>query len=264
MAQWDISNISSLLLSTQTDADSPLSQFTMDKIRLTLEQLQLLTYDQGSTEGSVSALTTGTNTVITCAASSYGVDDFNGMTLLITTGLAKGNLYTIDDVSTSTGAGAKLTLTGDNAYADGARANDTYKILYDQLVNTDGHDHDGTNSKNIDVPMQVFAQQTAVSVSNDTSIATIESYFYKQAYHDTLYFQFEQRSLSTQVVTVTVILGSASTTLTSTGNDAYSTETDSIDISGVASGWQLFRLRTNKAAPTTGSYQVRRFGAYVI
>lgn len=263
MAQWDISNISTLLLSTQTDADSPVSQFTMDKIRLMLEQLLLLTYDQGSTEGSVASLTTGTNTVITCAASSYGTDDFNGMTLLVTTGLAKGNMYTIDDVSTSTGGGSKLTLTGDNAYADGARANDTYKILYDQLSNADGHDHDGKNSRYLTV-QRMFAYPDEIDhTTTGYNIKTLW-YVYRTADMDTLHFKYDARcyGAGTPSHDLEVSFGGASTTISSTNIGSWSTKTGSLDISGEPSTWGYIQLRMrNSSAGST--FSIRRFGGYV-
>ena len=178
MPQWGTTNLNVMMLSTQTDADSPWSQFVADKMRLMIEQQMLLTYGTDHST-DIASLTSSTDTVITTAASSYTVDQFNGMTLLITTGLAKGYMYTIDDVSTSTGGGAKLTLTGDNAYADGVRSTDTYRILYDQLSNK-GHSHDNVNSQAVaavadDAINETHLDNVTRMVMNDYATRTIST-----------------------------------------------------------------------------------------
>jgi hypothetical protein len=97
------------------------------------------------------------------AGASFADDEHNGRTLMITSGNAIGNLYTIDDTVAADDA---VYCTGDNLYSDGVRADDYYEIFYDLLVNTDGHNHDNVNS-----PSVVFADgwsQMIVRTITDT------------------------------------------------------------------------------------------------
>ena len=138
-----ISNLR-LVLDTETDADSPDNETTYKAIREMIEdlyQILLATGDDGTATQNPPNDNTG---VLTDAAGGYSVDEHNGRTLVMTSGLAKGGFYTIDDTTATT-----LVCTGDNLYADGVRSGDYYVVLYDIKTNTDGHDHDGVNSPNV-------------------------------------------------------------------------------------------------------------------
>jgi len=134
------------ILTTETDADSPLSEELMSQIRENLEALLILLAGTNITGSATANPPNNTTGYLTDYASAWTDDLHNGRTLLMTSGLAIGNMYTIDDTVASAD---RLVCTGDNLYADGVRYGDTYLILYDVKSNLDGHDHDGVNSKNI-------------------------------------------------------------------------------------------------------------------
>lgn len=146
MAWWTLSNIRSIL-TTETDANSPGSQELFDQIRENIECILMLTYDTGESGTFTKDAGEGnlTDAQVDDGSQSWDADEHNDRTLLITSGSAIGNMYTIDD----TAAGGTLTCTGDDLATDGVAAGDTYKILYDIIANTDGHDHDGINSANV-------------------------------------------------------------------------------------------------------------------
>ena len=125
------------------DADSPVNETTYPQLRENIEVLMMLLLDTGVT-GTLTSNPPNDSTGVATDTGNFSTDLHNGRTLLITSGLAIGNLYTIDDTTTNT-----VVCTGDNLYADGVRSADTYKILYDLKVNTDGHNHNGINSAEV-------------------------------------------------------------------------------------------------------------------
>ena len=131
-----------MVLETETDANSPDNETTYGAIRKAIETLFLLLLGTGDSGSATSDPPDNTTGVLTDTGAAYDVDEHNGRTLLITSGTARGNFYTIDD-----GAATTLSCTDDNLYSDGVKSGDYYAILYDLKVNTDGHDHDGANSK---------------------------------------------------------------------------------------------------------------------
>ena len=143
MSFFDLSALRALL-TTETDADSLVNEELMSQIRENIEAILILLASTGVTGSATSDPPNDTTGYLTDTASTWSDDDHNGRTLLITSGLAKGQMYTIDDTDD---ANDRLVCTGDNLYADGVRSGDTYLILYDVKNNTDGHDHDGVNSK---------------------------------------------------------------------------------------------------------------------
>jgi hypothetical protein len=141
MSEWLISALRPLL-STETAADSEVTEELMSQIRENWEALLLLFAHGGASGSLTSDPPDDTTGVATDSGASYATDEHNGRTLLITSGLAKNNLYTIDDTTSTT-----IVCTGDNLYADGVRDGDDYIVLYDIKTATHGHDHDGVNSK---------------------------------------------------------------------------------------------------------------------
>lgn len=131
-----------MVLETETDADSPDNETTYGAIREAIECILMLAFDTGDSGSATSNPPDDSTGVLTDSGASYGVDDHNLRTLLITSGDAKGNFYTIDDTTATT-----IVCTGDNLYSDGVRSGDDYKVLFDLKANSDGHDHDGVNSR---------------------------------------------------------------------------------------------------------------------
>uniref|UniRef100_A0A6H1ZDM9 Uncharacterized protein n=1 Tax=viral metagenome TaxID=1070528 RepID=A0A6H1ZDM9_9ZZZZ len=144
MSFWTALSQLRTILATETDYDSPNSEELLEQIRENIEALFMLLLDTGDSGSATSDPPNNTTGVLADTGAAYDADEHNGRTLLIKSGLAIGNLYTIDDTTATT-----LVCTGDNLYADGVRSADTYKVMYDLKNNTDGIDHDGVNSKMI-------------------------------------------------------------------------------------------------------------------
>lgn len=153
MSFW--SSISQLrtILTGETDYDSPNSEELNEQVRENIETLFMLLFDTGDSGTATSDPPDDTTGVLTDSAGGYSTDEHNSRTLLMTSGEAIGNMYTIDDTTATT-----LVCTGDNLYADGVRSADSYKVLYDVKVNADGHDHDGLNSKSAVLANDVITQ----------------------------------------------------------------------------------------------------------
>jgi len=143
-----------MVLDTETDADSPHNETTYAALREMAEMLFKLAFSTGET-GTV---TTIAETILTDSARAWTIDEHIGRTLLMTSGAAKGNFYTIDDNAATT-----LTLTGDTLVSDGVVITDDYEILFDIKTNSDGHDHDAVNSKKISASIDVGALDTGTS-----------------------------------------------------------------------------------------------------
>jgi len=161
MSFWTALSQLRTIPATETDYDSPNSEELLEQIRENIEALFMLLLDTGDSGSATSNPPNDTTGVLTDTAGGYSTDEHNGRTLFIKSGLAIGNLYTIDGTTATT-----LVCTGDNLYADGVRSGDTYKVLYDLKVNTDGHDHDGANSKQINASIdQAALKSTTGEVS---------------------------------------------------------------------------------------------------
>ncbi|MHA2070055.1 MAG: hypothetical protein ACXABY_37290 [Candidatus Thorarchaeota archaeon] len=139
MATWSIAALRTIL-ATETDFDSGGSEELLSQIRENWEALTMLAFDTGITTTS----TTIAETIWTDTGSPFANVEV-GMTLLITSGVAIGNTYTIDATNGTT----TVTCTGDTLVTDGVIVTDTAKVMYDLKVNTDGHDHDGVNAKKV-------------------------------------------------------------------------------------------------------------------
>ena len=137
MAFWSLAALRTIL-AIETDADSPGSEELLGQIRENIEALIMLAFDTGITTTSTSIA----ETIWTDTGSPFANVEV-GMTLLITSGTAIGNMYTIDATNNTT----TVTCTGDTMVSDGVVITDTAKVMYDLKVNADGHDHDGVNSK---------------------------------------------------------------------------------------------------------------------
>jgi hypothetical protein len=164
MSFWSLAALRTIL-DTETDANSPGSEELMSQIRENIEALILLLLGTGISGTATSDPSNDANGYFYDTGSAWTDDLHNGRTLLITSGAAKGNMYVIDD---TVNGSDRLDCTGDNLYADGVRSGDSYKILYDLKVNTDGHDHDGINS-----PPPVFANNYITNVKLKTAATSV-------------------------------------------------------------------------------------------
>lgn len=146
MAQFSLSNLR-FPLDTEDQADQPVSEELLQQLRENIEILFMLLSDTGVSGACTEDPPDDNTGVLTDGGSPaiFTVDEHNGRTLLITSGTAENTTYTIDDTTTTT-----LVCTGDNLYSAGVRSGDTYKVLYDVKVNTDGHNHDGINSPELE------------------------------------------------------------------------------------------------------------------
>jgi len=213
-----------MVLDTETDADSPHNETTYAALREMAEMLFKLAFSTGET-GTV---TTIAETILTDSAQAWTIDEHIGRTLLITSGLAKGSFYTIDDNAATT-----LTLTGDTLVSDGVVITDDYEILFDIKTNSDGHDHDGVNSKlNIGTINQAALKtaMSAVSHTGSTGQETLpggEYGFYPQTKND---------------ASMQIMIGSASygTYVTNIGINAAAGETGYAQQRYVTSSGEIF------------------------
>jgi hypothetical protein len=220
MGFWTFGNIRTLL-DTETDHDSPGSEELVSQIRENIEALFMSLLDTGISGTATADPSNDANGYFYDTASAWTNDLHNGRTLLITSGSAKGNMYTIDDTVDSTG---RLDCTGDNLYADGVRSGDSYKILYDLLVNTDGHDHDGVNS-----PAPVLADNYIDNTKLHTATSSATGALTANTpvsitMHDYSFFPSIQGT-GTGTFTLGVVAAGGDTvgrfSITSTANDAY-------------------------------------------
>lgn len=145
MSFWVLSALRTVMTG-ETDADSPGDEEIMSQLRENFEALMMLLFATGAARTCTSNPSNDANGYFYDAGAGWTDDLHNGRTLLILSGTAIGNMYTIDD---TVAASNRIACTGDNLYADGVRSGDSYIILFDVKVNADGHDHDGVNSKYI-------------------------------------------------------------------------------------------------------------------
>lgn len=252
MATWDISALRTIL-STETDADSPVSEELMSQFRENWEALVLLLLGTGIT-GTVTSIT---ETVLTDTAQSYDVDTHINHTLLITSGDAIGNMYTIDDNDATT-----LTCTGDTMVTDGVAVGDTFAILYDMKVNQDGHDHDGDNSKEAvfskgRVPVVSIPHLTKEWSTSNTSYTTVAQVrLYVPATANILYAEYNTKAVSAYTVSVRLNEATAgSSPGQSRTSTAYGwTGEDSLDMSSVSEGWTTLNIQMMISISTSTAY----------
>jgi len=154
-----------MVLDTETDHASPDNETTYSAIRKAIESLFLLLLSTGATGTLTSDPTDDTTGDAIDTGAGFTDDLHNGRTILFTDGLAIGEMFTIDDTVAADNA---VYCTGDNLYDAGARSGDEYVILYDILVNTDGHDHDNVNS-----PSVVLADGQVTQAKLDTNQSTV-------------------------------------------------------------------------------------------
>lgn len=254
MSAWTIAALRSIL-ETETDADSPVSQELMDQFRENFEALVLLLYGTGIT-GTVTSIA---EEILTDTGQAYDVDLHINHTLLITSGDAIGNMYTIDDNAATT-----LTCTGDTMVTDGVAINDTFAILYDMKVNADGHDHDGDNSKEavlakgrVNVAVQGYSA-TEYSHTGDTVYTSVVAFkIYIPATANTLYADFNCKTSNGSYACYAELYeaSAGSSGEKGTSNTSYNWIGEvSLDVSGLSEGWTTLNIRLKTAHATATAY----------
>lgn len=146
MAFMTIDQLRTILI-TETDADSPGSQELMDQLRENFETLLML-HGYAGFIGTVRA--PEQETIVTHTDAAQDVDEHNGRTLMIVSGDAIGNLYTIDDTAAQT-----ITCTGDTLTSDGVAIGDTFMVFYDlKPASPTGHSHNGVDSSELGISLK--------------------------------------------------------------------------------------------------------------
>jgi len=248
MAWFTLSNLRAIQ-TTETDADSPGSEELMSQIRENIECLLILTHYTGDS-GTVTGISTAT---LTDGAQSWDTDEHNGRTLLITSGSAIGNLYTIDDTT-----GTTLVCTGDDLEADGVAVDDTFMVFYDVLTNAEGHTHDDINSAPVEAPRgrNIILSQDNATTYSVTGITYATSAFWpvyipsnpdelgwgfwlNHSASNTAYAQLRITDTDSNVVT---------TAEQSTVGAVSTFKSGSTDISTLVTGWGTIELRQKSSA----------------
>jgi hypothetical protein len=140
-----------LIQETEVDYDSPFPEELATQLKENNESLFHLNYFTGT---SGVATTAPTSEYFFDANASWSDDAHNLRTLVILSGAAVGNYYSIDDsVTTCTGSGIvagehALYCVGDNLSGDGIVKNDKYKVFYN-LQSTSGHKHNAVDSAEV-------------------------------------------------------------------------------------------------------------------
>ena len=262
MAFFDKNSLRTIL-TTETDADSPGSEELLSQLRENFEALLIILLGEGtsSTVDSVSGDT------LTDTAPGFTVDEHNGRTLVITSGTAIGNMYTIDDTTTTT-----LVCTGDNLETDGVATDDTYMIFYKLKGTVGGHSHDDIDSATVTLADnqvteaklgsiyrtllstdygEVYTGQPSVAAGGPTVVATYPVYVPEGV--TTVDVRIKGYSnIHNDTVTSTATLGGQSSG-TATHNDdfVYDTAT-AITVSG--SGWQTLTVSMTEGSSSTAYF----------
>ena len=152
-----------MVLDSETDADSPDNETTFAAIRVAIESLFLILLGTGVT-GTVTGIA---EEVLTDTDNFTAINVHAEHTLLMTSGAAKGNMYTIDSNTVDA-----LTCTGDDMSGNGVAIGDYYVILYDCKTST-GHTHDAKNARNIDLAADsVLVNHLGPAAVNTTAMKT--------------------------------------------------------------------------------------------
>ena len=266
MAWFTLSNFRPIL-TTETDADSGATEELMSQLRENIECLLMLMFGTGVTGSATEDPPNDTTGVLTDSARSWDVDVHNGRTLVITSGLAAGFCYTIDDTTATT-----AVCSGDNLYSDGVRSGDTYKIIYDFKVNTDGHNHDGVNSAELELAAGVtgpgiWSPATDNGSDNEythnsslTWKTCLAGYVYIPASASNMSFAARLHGDGTYSAQCRLTVGSATRTI-STASWPYVWVTGSVDVSA-ETGWVAWSIDIKSNANNALSWLAGFSSAY--
>lgn len=163
-----ILNVSALELiqeaATTANADI-LAEAIYTRARLALDYFLLSLGYTGAAGSLTSDPPNDTSGILTDSGAGFATDAHNGRQVVITTGAAIGNIYTITDTT-----GTTLVASGSNLYADGLRAGDAYRILY-QFTSCAAHLHDGINGALV-TPQDALANFYGVAKGNGDNTNT--------------------------------------------------------------------------------------------
>jgi len=255
---FDPANFTAVVIPEQTQAAQAGSERLMKLWRWMVEQFMMcLFYAENGT------ITTGPwvggegRFIDSSKSGSWVADQFNGMSVVITSGTAIGYVYQIDDTLTN----GTIICTGDDLKADGVVASDTFMIFYDlkRSGGLAGHSHNGLDSAVLDVQRPVLLVANIETTSTSTGNMVDGGWLYKIPEYEDFYYRYTIDTLTGTVyfrVKVGTVTGS---THSATSQDSAS---DSLDISGLATGWHEVRLElwhSSGAQPAELDY----FGSYV-
>ncbi len=239
-----------IILDTVTDADSPNSEAFWDAIRTGIESLIIHTAGIAASGSLTSDPSNDANGQCTDSAATWVDDEHNGRTLLFTSGNAKGNLYTIDDTIDSSN---RIDCTGDNIYADGARSGDDYRIVYDIKSTTTGHNHDGANSAEVQLPLgrqfcAALPSAQYTTAGGYTTIAFHHVYFPTNTPSYLAYkYQYRVNNIIGAGYTRVAVIGPGGTaysSATSTSSTSWQATSGNISLSAVGGGnWGYIALQ---------------------
>jgi len=266
MAWFTLSNFRPIL-TTETDADSGATEELMSQLRENIECLLMLMFGTGVTGSATEDPPNDTTGVLTDSARSWDVDVHNGRTLVITSGLAAGFCYTIDDTTATT-----LVCTGDNLYADGVRSGDTYMIFHDIKNNADGHNHDGVNSAELQLAAGVSvpgiwspatdngSDNEYTHNSSSTWKTCLAGYVYIPTSAPNITFAARLHCDGTYYAQCRFTVGSATTTI-QRGGLTYGWVTGTVDVSA-ETGWVAWSIDIKSNSNNAISYLAGFSSAY--
>lgn len=158
MSFLDPTNSFRWVLPTETDANSPITEELMSQSRENTETSILSTINTGL-RAKVATGGVGTTTLtiekIDAGDLDWFANDAQLLTMIIRTGVAIGQPYTVTSNTALVGAGtATVTVTGADFATDGIVVGDELMILYN--ISRAGHTHNGVDSKPIGVSQMVW------------------------------------------------------------------------------------------------------------
>jgi len=249
MTAFDISAYRSILES-ETNTGADINKELMDQIRENLEALLMLTFCTGDSGTATSDPGDNTSGILVDTGANYGTDVHNGRVLLITSGLAIGNMYQIDDTSAN-----NINCDGDNLYADGVRSGDSYRVLYNVKDTTGGHTHNGIDSA-FTILRQLnlgdYAAGTVLEASSDAEVTTTSTTYVKlKEFYiprgGTINVQFEMRPTTNSAYAYAQVYHNGVAIGTEQSNNSSTYANKSENISGFAAGdlVQIYAHGTN-------------------
>jgi len=255
---FDPANFITLVIPDQTQAAKAVSERLMKLWRWMVEQFMMCSlYAENGTITTGPGVGTEDRFRDSSKSGSWFVDQFNGMSVVITSGHAIGFVYEIDD----TLANGTIFCTDDDLYADGVVAGDTFMIFYDLIRSGGlaGHSHDGVNSAVLDVQRPVLLVADIETTSTSTGNLVDGGWFYKLPEYENFYYKY---TIGTNSGTVyfRVKVGSIDGSTHSAGGLVSGSA--NLGISTLATGWYQVRVELWHSTGTDPA-ELNYFGSYV-